>query len=635
MIVMANNNCIDVTNVQFENYTKNENYYDYITFEDQHIVQLKNVNIPEQFWKPLYTKLTNQIFDAGNNFKIYRIECDDENDDYRPLTKVILSSNSDIMPQEGEHIYLVDHAWTYDANKAGYQLRHVDGLLNRLGDMMGISKDLQIEDRISKVLKKMWKFNLTFCFSGHNIEDRIPLWYIMDEFGSAIQHSDNPNFRIVPFLYLTQGITYSLLFPIKTVQNGEEVTRDFAEGIVDGSVRKSVLLPWNYSSFRHISFIQEVPPKEYFLSGRISETLPNLPLLDMESAQIDNDNVLKVYSNYEFINQYLTHPRFQLTNDENEADILWVTYHFKDYKQFSEAYSHKFINQFPFENVITIKDLLSVVCQCKYRVKGETFNINTLETYPSWLPTTFNLNTELTKFISYFQHRQDKGLDNFWICKPYNLARGLDILITDNLDCLVRLPTSGPKIAQKYVSKPVLFNRPDCGMVKFDIRYVTLLKSIKPLKLYVYKHFFLRFANEPFELNEFEKYEKHFTVMNYSHCPLYHVRSEKFISQFNNQYPSQEWRVVEPKILLMFREVFEAATTREPPCGIAESPQSRALYAVDLILEVNKCGKFAPKLLEVNWTPDCQRACEYYPDFYNDVFSLLFLNEDGDNFYLI
>lgn len=631
---MENNSFTGVMNGHLENYILNES--EYKTFKDQHLLQLNNSNIPEQFWKPLYVKLTNQIFDAGNTFKIYRIEPDEENDEYRPLTKVIVSSDSDIVPQEGNHIYLVDHAWTYEATKAEYQLRQVDGLLNRIGDMMGISNILEFEERLGKVLKKMWKFNLTFCYSsGPNIEDRMPLWYIMDEFGSAIQHSDNPNFRVVPFLHLTEGITYSLLFPLKIVRLGEEVTRDFAEGIIDDYVRKAVLLPWNYTSFKHVSFTQEEPPKEYFLSGRISETLPNLTLLDEKSVTMDNEKVLKVYSDYIFVNQYLTHPRFQLTSDENEADILWITYHFKDYKQFSEISSQKFINQFPFENIITIKDLLSVICQYKYRIKGETCNMNTLETYPSWLPTTFNLNTELTKFISYFQHRQDKGLDNFWICKPYNLARGLDTLITDNLDCIVRLPTSGPKIAQKYISEPVLFNRPDCGMVKFDIRYVILLECIKPLKLYAYKNFFIRFANEPFELREFEKYEKHFTVMNYSPCPLYHVRSENFISLFNDQYPSQEWKFIEPRIFLMFHEVFEAATAREPPCGIAESPQSRALYAADLMLEIDKHGEFAPKLLEINWTPDCQRACEYYSDFYNDVFSLLFLNEIGNNFYII
>lgn len=51
------------------------------------------------------------------------------------------------------------------------------------------------------------------------------------------------------------------------------------------------------------------------------------------------------------------------------------------------------------------------------------------------------------------------------------------------------------QVVCKYIENPVLFHREDVGMVKFDIRYVVLLRSVKPLKLYIYDVFWLRFSN--------------------------------------------------------------------------------------------------------------------------------------------
>ena len=79
-------------------------------------------------------------------------------------------------------------------------------------------------------------------------------------------------------------------------------------------------------------------------------------------------------------------------------------------REFSLVAANKRINQFPFENVLTIKDLLCVVCRrmgqgLEARSENGPDSEARLETWPKWLPTTFNLKTELPKFVSYFQQR--------------------------------------------------------------------------------------------------------------------------------------------------------------------------------------------------------------------------------------
>ena len=39
-------------------------------------------------------------------------------------------------------------------------------------------------------------------------------------------------------------------------------------------------------------------------------------------------------------------------------------------------------------------------------------------------------------------------------------------------------------------------------------------------------------------------------------------------------------------------------------------------------------GKLSVKLLEVTYAPDCTRAEDYYPGFWNSIFELLFLGEE-------
>lgn len=599
-------------------------------FLDNHKQQLLSYAIPIEYWETLCKKLQNHIFDAGNNFTVLRFDYTDvERSETDPLYKVVVSNEEGIKKDDRSNIYLIDHAWTYSISTARQDLRDNPTLLERMANLVGVNPDIDGEVKVEQVFNEMWKFNNTYSVKSLQDGDvLLPVWFIMDEFGSAIQHADEPNMRIVPFIYLNEGIAYSILYPISDLEYEDEITVDYIENYKDPEIRKVLLHPWFPMSYCELDFNQIEPGVDYFSSGHIAENVPNSAI--MRDIVVSYDQTLKVYSEYKYIDEHLTHPRFQVVDNKEEADILWYTHHFKDFKTLSEEKPSTFVNQFPYEYILTIKDLLSIIC----RRNRKDIEKHSLQTTPEWLPATYNLKTELLKFMSYYQNREKKGLNNLWIIKPFNLARSLDSYITNNINMVIKSALSGPKIVQKYIENPILFYRDDLsGKVKFDMRYVILVKSVKPLKVYLYKNFFLRFANKPFELNKFDDYEIHFTVMNYdNNKPLCKMLCSDFKSEFEKQNPQECWDQIEKKIISMFRSVFEAATMKDPPLSLAHNVQSRALYAADLML-MKQNNEIIPQLLEINWMPDCARACQYYPNFYNDVFSMLFLNEIKDVFY--
>lgn len=594
-----------------------------------HKSQLILSGVPEHFWPTLCKKIRDQIFDSGLSFQMAQIDYEEgEKMPYDPAWALIAIRNMD--KSESSHIYLVDHAWTFNPNNINNNLRNVPGLLERMCNLMQVSGNT-VEQRIKNVSENVWRYAHTYSIGGDefSVEDRVPVWYVLDELGSAINHSNTPNFRAVPFIHVPEQMTYTLLFPVENVEEGDRITRNYIEGhFPEPQQREAMLIPWQHYDHIDGDFTLEEPDRNYFLDGHIVETLPDLEVLKNRHRPTGK---LKVFSEYRLVNDYLIAPEFQIVYDENDADILWYLNHYKSYGELSINHPNKYINQFPFEYVITIKDLLAIVARRCSEKCNKTYS-NKLETYPLWLPTTFNMKTELTRLVSYYTQRKNKALDNYWICKPYNLARGLDTYITDNLCFLCRLPASGPKIAQKYIEDPVLFDRPGVGHVKFDIRYVVLLKSVNPTEVYVYHNFFLRFSNKAFALDNFEDYEQHFTVMNYTDgVPLYRMLCAEFKNVWERQYPNYSWMEVEKSIFKIFAELFSAATSKDTPYGIARSPQSRALYAADIMLSWHRQNNetvIQPKLLEMNWMPDCKRACEYYPQFYNDIFSVLFLDKE-------
>jgi tubulin--tyrosine ligase-like protein 12 len=76
--------------------------------------------------------------------------------------------------------------------------------------------------------------------------------------------------------------------------------------------------------------------------------------------------------------------------------------------------------------------------------------------------------------------RKRDGMDNLWIMKPWNMARTIDTTVSGDLSAIIRLIETGPKICQKYIEYPALFQ----GR-KFDLRYIVLVRSICPLDIFL------------------------------------------------------------------------------------------------------------------------------------------------------
>jgi len=76
--------------------------------------------------------------------------------------------------------------------------------------------------------------------------------------------------------------------------------------------------------------------------------------------------------------------------------------------------------------------------------------------------------------------RKRDGHDNLWILKPWNMATTIDTTVTGDLPAIIQFLENGPKICQRYIEHPALFERK-----KFDLRYIVFVRSMKPVEIFL------------------------------------------------------------------------------------------------------------------------------------------------------
>ena len=598
------------------------------------------------------------------------------NDD---LEYLYLDDNDDIFNTQEEQ-ELTEYNIFMDKElltKLNKKIKYINGLsINSILSRNEKYENLLQLKREKYVHQYMWMVNRTYRLVSEEKYDEDAIYYFNDEFGSSINHSDIPNCCLFPFIFSKKNkfdddiITYSLLWPKKDIKKGDEIFIDYLANIGENEERSSRLTCWYKTpkdyfenkfleKLKFFDMVQKQDKVQKFIDDvnmlvemdknkqelteeilkkvfnfemfmnekekkitiedvykKIRDSISNYNSKKDNSAEFFQNNFnttdkkIKVCSDLSYVRDNLKFPNLELTKDPKEADIVWLNANIWDMLEFNgikfkNEGKNVFINQFPYESIITMKSHLSNLIQ-------SNLGLNDI------LGLSYDMRTELAEIIGNFYYNEDKGYENTWILKPINMSRSMDMLITDNLKEIIRAVETGPKICQKYICSPMLMNNK-----KFDLRFIIAVRNLLPLELYFYeKMFWIRSANKDYnkESLSFDDYEVHFTVMNYSKFGMQTIYDKDFIKYLKDK--NIEWEPIYQKLKEKVKKVFLLACK---DCPQMINYTSRAIYGLDAMVD----SELEPHIIEINYQPDCTRACKFVPEFYNDIFSTLYFEKDS------
>jgi tubulin--tyrosine ligase-like protein 12 len=155
---------------------------DYECFLRRHQYQLVLSRIPKHFYRCLYEKMKNEIFDSGSYFQLCPVSDDQDQDHeeeelqetYNSERRYYVSTLDNIVldPHDDENaIFLIDHAWTYRIKDARNNLQQIPNLYERMASLMNIDAETK-DEGIELILKYMWKYNQTYTMTTSQIDER-------------------------------------------------------------------------------------------------------------------------------------------------------------------------------------------------------------------------------------------------------------------------------------------------------------------------------------------------------------------------------------------------------------------------------------------------------------------------------
>mmetsp|Transcript_5490 Transcript_5490/g.9309 ORF Transcript_5490/g.9309 Transcript_5490/m.9309 type:complete len:283 (+) Transcript_5490:1147-1995(+) len=279
----------------------------------------------------------------------------------------------------------------------------------------------------------LWKVTNTYRLMKPGKMDEEPTFYINDEVGTSVTHSDSPNCKLAPIIFSPNcevddphTTTFSVLWITEDVAKENYLYRDYLNGVDEKQWRSSRLRVWfnvfeEYFEQELSKFKQFKPPFEApEVHQKLQEEYPAPSIIDWD---VSEKGPIPVYTDYPKVAENLSDKRFKIVADPKEAKILWLTsdYEQKTFLEWNINEEETYVNFFKKEAALVSKSHLANL-------------INATLVDKTCIMETYDLEIHLPVFVGSFLEKQKKGQENTWIVKPANLARSIDTWVTNNVD---------------------------------------------------------------------------------------------------------------------------------------------------------------------------------------------------------
>ena len=295
--------------------------------------------------------------------------------------------------------------------------RDSKNIFPKLKVLNGVSMDIDSENktvrqaqrRVAMLMEKLSMFVGSYSVQQGPIS--MPVYYMQDEVGSSVQHSDSPNVRCVSFVYSPKNeepISYNILWPVRDIDQSDAIYRDFLDGFTEQQFRSARLHTWFttpetfYNKALTALRAQEAKVDVETEHQRIQDNCPLRGSLDLPKIKVYTEDAASLAT--------LTDPRFELTEFEG-ADVHWLLS-----IQRGELLKHAtgFINQFPEDDVLLRNDLLVSLVHSTYKCFKTSSDHSDESFFGKVIPESYFVSTQLPAIMGRHLELESQDFPPLW-----------------------------------------------------------------------------------------------------------------------------------------------------------------------------------------------------------------------------